>query len=68
MTKGRKDDRADPKHSVHWGINPPLKNTTPSFLPLNLQTAQALLLGNPPYVLVFSWPPLPLKPGFFREP
>ena len=34
-------------HSVHRGINPPLKNTTPLFLakppplPLNLQTVQA---------------------------
>ena len=29
------------RHSMHWGIKPPLKNTTPSFLPsrpLNLQT------------------------------
>ena len=41
-------------HSVHWGINPPLKNTNPpSFLtrallpPLNLQTVQAPFLGNP---------------------
>ena len=48
-------------NSVHWGINPTLKNTTPSFLPshpLNLQTVQAPFLGTPPpYISVFREPP-----------
>ena len=38
-----KDDILD--HSVHWCINPPSENTTPSFSPnpppLNLQISQA---------------------------
>ena len=58
-------------NSVHWGINPTLKNTTPSFLPshpLNLQTVQAPFLGTPPpYISVFREPP-PLKLRFFHEP
>ena len=36
--------RAASIHSVHWGINPTFKNTTPSFLPsplLSLQIVQA---------------------------
>ena len=47
-------------HSVHWGINPPPKNTTPSWpsLPSNLQNVQA------PLYIGFSWT-LPPKNGFF---
>ena len=51
-----------------------LKNTTHSFLPsplLNPKTVEApRFLDNPPYVLVFSEPPLPLplKLRFFSEP
>ena len=61
-------------HSVHWGINPLLKNTTPSFLstpppPLNRQTSSPSPLGNPPLYIGFSWThPSPLKVGFFGEP
>ena len=55
---------------MHWGINPLLKNTTPSFLPssplLNLKTVQAPLLNNPHSILVFR--ELSLKVGFFSEP
>ena len=42
-------------HSVHWGIKP-LKNTTPFFLAnplLNMKTAQAPFLGNPPLYIGF---------------
>ena len=40
---------------------PPLKNTTPSFLPsppLNLQTVQALFFRQSPLYIGFSWTPL----------
>ena len=55
---------------MHWGINPFLKNTTPSLLPssplLNLQTVQVHFLSNPPSILVFH--ETSLKVGFFSEP
>ena len=60
-------------HSVHWGINTPLKKTTPSFLPspplLYRQTVQAPppFLGNLPSILVFR-EPLSLKVRFLSEP
>ena len=43
-------------HSVHWGINPPLKTPPPLFLtklPLNQQTVQAPFLGNRPLYIGF---------------
>ena len=56
------------RHSVHWGITTPIKNTTPSFLPspsLNLQTVQApLFLAIRPYIL-FSLVYLPSKTWIF---
>ena len=59
-------------HKVHWGVNHPLKNTTPSFLPGSpLKSAncpsQPLFRQSPLY-FGFSWTPLPphLKTGFFR--
>ena len=60
-------------HSRHWGINPPpLKNTTPSFLPsppVNQQTVQAPLFRQfPLYIGFLRPPPPPLKVGSFSEP
>ena len=66
--------------SVHWGINPLLKNTAPSCQappPLNRQTVQAPLLYwflvNPPPLPPpppppSPPPPPPLKVGSFSEP
>ena len=60
-------------HSVHWGLNPPLKNTTPLFLakpPLNQQTVQAPpFLGNPPTpsILVFRFYYGNLSREFFED-
>ena len=56
---------------MHWGITtPPLKNTTPSFLPssplLNLQTVQVPFLSNLPSILVFH--ETSLKVRFSSEP
>ena len=59
-------------HSVHWGINPPLKNTTPlSFFPAPLKSTNSPsslpgFLGNPSLYIGLSWPPL--KVGSFSEP
>ena len=59
-------------HSVHWGINPPLKNTLP---PLSCQPPLLKLancssppfLGNHPLYIGFSWtPPLPSKSWIFQ--
>ena len=61
-------------HSLHWGINAPLKTPPPLSCqapppPLNLQTVQAPLLAiNPPYILAFRELPVPLNLGFFSEP
>ena len=61
-------------HSVHWGIKPPLKNTTLLFCqaplppPLNLQTVQApLLFRQSPLYIGFSWNP-PCKSDFSVNP
>ena len=51
-------------------VSTPLKNTTPYFLHsplLYLQTVQAPLFKQSPYILVFH-EPLNLKIGFFSEP
>ena len=59
-------------HSVHWRINPSLKNTTYSFLlspHLNLQTVQAspfFRQSSPLYWFFVN--PTPLKVRFFSEP
>ena len=62
--------------SVHWGINPLLKNTMPSFLPspppiksANYPSPPFLGIPFPPSILAFHklLPPLPLKVGFFTE-
>ena len=53
--------KAPPTHSVHWGLNPTSKTSTPSFLPspfLNLQLIQAPFLGNlsPMYCFFMHFP------------
>ena len=60
------------KHSMNRGINPSSKTLPLSFLPippLNLKTAQAPLLGNPPSISVFREPPAlpPPKSQIFNE-
>ena len=62
-------------HSVNWGINPPLKNTTliffakPPFKSANCLSPP--FLGNPP-IYWFSFeppsPPPPLKIEFCNKP
>ena len=54
---------------MHWAINPPLKNTTPSLSRQNLQTAQApLFKGNPPLYIELVFCELSqVKVGFFSE-
>ena len=48
-------------HSVYWGYKHSLQNATPFFFakppPLNLQTAQAPLLGNSLWVFTDLPPP-----------
>ena len=54
-------------HSVHWGINPPLKKHHPFFLtksplpPLNLQTVQAPFFRQCPLYFGFSVNPQNIK-------
>ena len=52
--------KATPTYSVHWGLNPPFKNITPSFLAsplLNLESIQAPLFRQlTPNILVFHAP------------
>ena len=58
-------------HSVHWAINPALKNTTPSFSsspPFKSANCPSPLFWElPTYVLFFCDPP-PLKIAFFSKP
>ena len=62
-------------HSVHWGINPPLKNINPSISQALPPTKSANCSSPPffrqsPYILVFrepSPPPSPKKITFFSE-
>ena len=58
-------------HNGHWGINPPLKNTTPLLIakpPLNQQTVQAtpLFRQSPPIYWFFKIPHLKVRS--FSEP
>ena len=65
-------------HSGHWGINPPLKNNTPSFLPSppppwinKLSKPPPPFLKNPLLLIDFLWsprPPLPEKSDLSVNP
>ena len=53
-------------HSVHWGINPPLKTPPPlgQASPQICRMSKPPFLGNSPLYIGFSWT-LPPKNGFF---
>ena len=60
----RVNKKAPPIHSVHWGLNPTSKTSTPFFLlspSLNLQTIQAPVFRYfASNIMVFHAPPPPL--------
>ena len=64
--------KAPQTHSVHWGLKPPQKNITPSFLPsllFNVKAAQGPLFRQFTPIYRFFMHPFPLseKNRFFNE-